>query len=141
MPWETKRLSKPVTIMQFVNLMEKFIGEAQAHIAIAEYLGRGRLMKRVEYRSSIAATQRFTEKTLAGSLGAAASGAIVESFLLTWGLKNGAGLRYIQHRTCRAVRKPRSSLSALSCFNTDEPEQIKKFFHDNGKIYCPVHQY
>ena len=29
--WERKRLSKPVTIMQFVNLMAKFVGEEEAN--------------------------------------------------------------------------------------------------------------
>lgn len=87
-PWETKRLSKPVTIMQFVNLMTKFIGEAQAHIAIAEYLGDGEIDERGGVPEfELPQLKRFTEKTLAASLGAAASGAVVESFLSDLGSK------------------------------------------------------
>ncbi|RNC65282.1 MAG: GAF domain-containing protein [Desulfuromonadales bacterium] len=81
-PWETKRMSKPVTIMQFVNLMSKFIGEKQAHTAIAEYLGN----REIDAHGGVSEFElpklkRFTEKTLAGSVGAAAAGAIVESYL------------------------------------------------------------
>jgi sigma-B regulation protein RsbU (phosphoserine phosphatase) len=87
-PWETKRFSKPVTIMQFVSLMAKFIGENQAHIAIAEYLGDGEIDERGGVSEfELPRLKRFTEKTLAGSLGAAASGAIVESFLSDIGSK------------------------------------------------------
>ena len=87
-PWETKRMSKPVTIMQFVNLMEKFIGEAQAHNAIAEYLGEREIDEKGGVSEfELPQLKRFTEKTLAGSLGAAASGAIVESFLSDLGSK------------------------------------------------------
>jgi sigma-B regulation protein RsbU (phosphoserine phosphatase) len=87
-PWETKRLSKPVTILQFVNLMAKFIGEVPAHAAISEYMGDR------EINSSggvpefeLPNLRRFIEKTLAGSLGAAAAGAIVESYLTDIGSK------------------------------------------------------
>ncbi len=87
-PWETKRLSKPVTIIQFVNLMAKFIGEAQAHAAIAEYLGN----REIDERGGVSEFElpnlkRFIEKTLAGSVGAAAAGAIVESYLTDIGSK------------------------------------------------------
>ncbi|GFO66781.1 sodium/solute symporter serine/threonine phosphatase [Geomonas limicola] len=79
---ETKRLSKPVTIVQFVNLMSKFIGEPQAHAAIAEYLGE----REIDGRGGVSEFElpnlkRFVEKTLAASLGGAAAGAVVESFL------------------------------------------------------------
>jgi sigma-B regulation protein RsbU (phosphoserine phosphatase) len=87
-PWETKRLSKPVTIMQFVNLMSKFIGEAQAHNAIAEYLGDGKIEESGGVSEfELPQLKRFTEKTLAASLGAAASGVVVESFLSDLGSK------------------------------------------------------
>jgi sigma-B regulation protein RsbU (phosphoserine phosphatase) len=87
-PWETKRLSKPVTIMQFVNLMAKFIGEAQAYAAIAEYLGE----REIDEKGGVSEFElpnlkRFIEKTLAGSVGAAAAGAIVESYLSDIGSK------------------------------------------------------
>jgi phosphoserine phosphatase RsbU/P len=80
--WETKRLSKPVTIVQFVNLMSKFIGEQQAHASIAEYLGD----REIDGRGGVSEFElpnlkRFVEKTLAASLGGAAAGAVLESFL------------------------------------------------------------
>lgn len=87
-PWESKRLSKPVTIIQFTNLMTKFIGEAQARTAIAEYLGEREMDEREGVSEfELPKLKRFTEKTLAGSLGAAASGAVVESFLSDLGSK------------------------------------------------------
>jgi sigma-B regulation protein RsbU (phosphoserine phosphatase) len=80
--WETKRLSKPVTIVQFVNLMSKFIGEPPAHAAISDYLGE----REIDGRGGVSEFElpnlkRFVEKTLAASLGGAAAGAVVESFL------------------------------------------------------------
>ena len=69
---ETKRLSKPVTIVQFVNLMSKFIGEPQAHSAISDYLGE----REIDGRGGVSEFElpnlkRFVEKTLAASLGGA----------------------------------------------------------------------
>ena len=86
--WETKRLSKPVTIVQFVNLMSKFIGETQAHAAISDYLGE----REIDDRGGVTEFElpnlkRFVEKTLAASLGGAAAGAVVESFLSDIGSK------------------------------------------------------
>lgn len=79
---ENQRLSKPVTIIQFVTLMEKFIGKEDAHAAISTYLGDREVD---EYGGvpefELLHLKRFTEQTLAGFLGAAAAGAIVESFL------------------------------------------------------------
>lgn len=80
--WERKRLSKPVTIMQLVTLMSKFIGEEQAHTAIAQYIGD----REIDEKGSVSEFElpnlkRFVEKTLAASVGAAAAGAIVESYL------------------------------------------------------------
>jgi phosphoserine phosphatase RsbU/P len=80
--WETKRLSKPVTIVQFVNLMSKFIGEPQAHAAITDYLGE----RDIDGKGGVSEFElpnlkRFVEKTMAASLGGAAAGAVVESFL------------------------------------------------------------
>ena len=80
--WETKRLSKPVTIVQFVNLMSKFIGETQAHAAISDYVGD----REIDGKGGVSEFElpnlkRFVEKTLAASLGGAAAGAVVESFL------------------------------------------------------------
>ncbi len=87
-PWEAKRLSKPITIMQFVNLMSKFIGESQAHSAISEYLGESEIDERGGVSEfELPNLKRFTEKTLAASVGAAAAGAIVESYLSDIGSK------------------------------------------------------
>jgi sigma-B regulation protein RsbU (phosphoserine phosphatase) len=81
-PQETKRLSKPVTIIQFVNLMAKFIGTEEAHAAISTYLGDREVNETGGVSEfELLNLKRFTEKTLAGSLGAAAAGALVESFL------------------------------------------------------------
>ena len=86
--WEAKRLSKPVTIMQFVNLMAKFIGEGPAHTAIADYLGPREIDEHGGVSEfELPQLKRFIEKTLAGSLGGAAAGAIVESYLSDIGSK------------------------------------------------------
>ena len=86
--WETKRLTKPITILQFVNLMAKFIGEKPAHAAISEYMGD----REIDERGGVSEFElpnlkRFIERTLAGSVGAAAAGAIVESYLSDVGSK------------------------------------------------------
>lgn len=79
---ETKRLSKPITIMEFVTLLSKFIGQQQAHSAISEYMGD----REIDEKGGVSEFElpnlkRFIERTLAGSVGAAAAGAIVESYL------------------------------------------------------------
>lgn len=79
---ETKRLSKPVTITQFVSLMTKFIGESEAQLAIESYRGNRELDADGNVSEfELPNLKRFTEKSLAGSVGAAAAGAIVDSFL------------------------------------------------------------
>jgi len=83
---EGKRLSKPVTITQFVSLMSKFIGETEAQRAIASYGGSRELDAAGNVSEfELPNLKRFTEKSLAGSVGAAAAGAIVESFLSDMG--------------------------------------------------------
>ena len=80
--WERKRLTKPVTIVQFVDLMAKFVGEEQASNAIAVYLGGRKLDENGRVSEfELPSLKRFIEKTLAGAVGAAAAGAIVESYL------------------------------------------------------------
>ncbi|MFZ3208994.1 MAG: SpoIIE family protein phosphatase [Geobacteraceae bacterium] len=82
LPWETKRLSKPITIMQFTNMMAKFIGEPKAHAAISAYLGDREINENGGVSEfELPNLKRFIEKTLAGSVGAAAAGAIVDSYL------------------------------------------------------------
>ena len=83
---EVKRLSKPVTVSQFVSLMTKFIGPIEAQRAIETYHGgrdTGNDGNVSEF--DLPNLKRFTEKTLAGSVGAAAAGAIVDSFLSDMG--------------------------------------------------------
>ncbi|MDA8414771.1 MAG: SpoIIE family protein phosphatase [Desulfobacteraceae bacterium] len=83
---ETKRLSKPVTIAQFVSLMAKFIGEDEAQRAIESYRGNRELDADGNVSEfELPNLKRFTEKSLAGSVGAAAAGAIVDSFLSDMG--------------------------------------------------------
>jgi sigma-B regulation protein RsbU (phosphoserine phosphatase) len=85
---EVKRLSRPVTIEQFENLLAKFVGETQARAAVNDYFS-GRTPNRNGDISEfeLPDLKRFIEKTLAGSVGAAAAGAIVESFLSGMGSK------------------------------------------------------
>ena len=83
---ERKRISKAPTIMEFVDLMTKFIGEKQAHTAIASYIGDREIDERgslSEYE--IPSLKRFTERTLAGSVGAAPARIIIENYLATRG--------------------------------------------------------
>ncbi|MDD5286947.1 MAG: sodium:solute symporter, partial [Desulfuromonadaceae bacterium] len=83
---ETKRLSKPVSITQFVTLMTKFIGETEARKAIRHYVGnRAVNAEGLVPEFELPNLKRYTEKTLAGSVGAAAAGAIVDSFLSDMG--------------------------------------------------------
>lgn len=80
--WETKRLSKPVTIIEFVNLMENFIGEKEAHAAISSYLAEHEIdEKGMVSEFELPSLKRFAEKTIAGSVGSAAAKAIVENYL------------------------------------------------------------
>ncbi|HXE96563.1 MAG TPA: SpoIIE family protein phosphatase [Dongiaceae bacterium] len=79
---ERTRLSKPVTTEQFVTLMSKFIGEDEARQALNLYSSE----KNITGDGAISEFElpdlkRFTEKTLAGSVGGAAARAIVNNFL------------------------------------------------------------
>lgn len=79
---ERKRLSKPVTTDQFITLLSKFIGAAEARRALDSYASE----KNISPDSAISEfdlpnLKRFTEKTLAGSVGGAAARAIVNNFL------------------------------------------------------------
>ena len=83
-----KRLSRAPTIIEFVDLMTKFIGEKQAHAAIAQYLGNREIDQRgglSEY--DLPNLKRFTERTLAGSVGAAPARIIIENYLSARGSK------------------------------------------------------
>jgi len=85
---EKKRISRAPSVIEFVELMTKFIGEKQAHAAIAEYLGE----REIDERGSLSefelpGLKRFTERTLAGSVGAAPARIIIENYLATRGSK------------------------------------------------------
>lgn len=85
-PETRKRISKAPTIMEFVDLMTKFIGEKQAHAAIAGYLGD----REIDEKGSLSEYElpnlkRFTERTLAGSVGAAPARIILENYLAARG--------------------------------------------------------
>jgi phosphoserine phosphatase RsbU/P len=85
---ESKRLSKPVTINQFVSLMTKFIGENESQRALESYRGGRDLDADGNVPEfELPNLKRFTEKSLAGSVGAAAAGAIVDSFLSDMGTR------------------------------------------------------
>ena len=81
-----KRLSKPVTIPQFIALMGKFIGPKEAGQAMSAYL-KGRMIdsERSVPEFELPAMKRFVERTLASSVGAAAAGAIMDSYLSDMG--------------------------------------------------------
>ena len=87
-PTPLKRISKAPTVMEFVELMSKFIGEKPAYAAITEYLGD----REIDARGSLADHEiphlkSFTERTLAGYVGAAPARIILENYLSTRGSK------------------------------------------------------
>ncbi|MBE9485646.1 MAG: SpoIIE family protein phosphatase [Chloroflexi bacterium] len=87
-PIQRKRISKAPTIVEFVGLMSKFIGEKPANAAISEYLQD----RTIDTRGSLAdheipALKTFAERTLAGHVGAAPARIILENYLSTRGSK------------------------------------------------------
>jgi Na+/proline symporter/serine phosphatase RsbU (regulator of sigma subunit) len=79
---ERTRISKAPTIMEFVDLMAKFIGIKQAHTAISEYMGNREIDEKGGLsENDILKLKRFTELTLAGSVGAAPARIIVDKYL------------------------------------------------------------
>ena len=83
-----KRISKAPTVMEFVELMSKFIGDKQANQAITDFLED----REVDARGSLADHEiphlkSFTERTLAGYVGAAPARIILENYLSTRGSK------------------------------------------------------
>ena len=76
------RITRAPSIIEFVDLMAKFIGEKPAHAAISDYLGN----RDIDEKGSLSENElpklkRFTELTLAGSVGAAPARIIVENYL------------------------------------------------------------
>ncbi len=78
------RMTKAPSVIEFVDLMAKFIGEKQAHAAIGEYLSsRNRVIdeKGSLPEHELPQLKRFTELTLAGSVGAAPARIIIDNYL------------------------------------------------------------
>lgn len=76
------RITRAPSIIEFVELMAKFIGEKSAHAAISDYLGT----REIDEKGSLSEYElpklkRFTELTLAGSVGAAPARIIVDNYL------------------------------------------------------------
>ena len=79
---EKTRITRAPSIIEFVDLMAKFIGEKPAYAAISDYLGN----RDIDEKGSLSEYElpklkRFTELTLAGSVGAAPARIIVENYL------------------------------------------------------------
>lgn len=85
-PAQLTRMVKAPTIMEFVELIGKFIGKKQAESAIADYLGNQEIEASGKLSAEhLPALKNFTELTLAGSVGAAPAKIIVENYLATRG--------------------------------------------------------
>lgn len=85
---QRQRISKAPTILEFVELMSKFIGEKQANTVISEYLSQSD--HEIDQRGSLSDDEipklkSFTERTLAGYVGAAPARIILENYLSTRG--------------------------------------------------------
>jgi sigma-B regulation protein RsbU (phosphoserine phosphatase) len=77
-----ERISRPPNIVEFVELMTKFVGEKKANTAITEYLGKHEIDEKGRLSEfELADLRRFTEKTLAGSVGAAPARIILDNYL------------------------------------------------------------
>jgi serine phosphatase RsbU (regulator of sigma subunit)/Na+/proline symporter len=87
---QRQRISKAPTILEFAELMSKFIGEKQANTAISDYLRQSE--HEIDQRGSLSDDEipklkSFTERTLAGYVGAAPARIILENYLSTRGSK------------------------------------------------------
>ena len=81
-----KRISKAPTVLEFVELMSKFIGEKQAQSAISEYLKNQVINARGSLSDhEIPLLKNFTERTLAGYVGSAPARIILENYLAARG--------------------------------------------------------
>ncbi|WP_027389588.1 SpoIIE family protein phosphatase [Chrysiogenes arsenatis] len=80
---QRERITQAPSVREFEELMAKFIGEKQARVAIQRYLEVHDLApdtKRLPEKAVVAMKQ-FTERTLAGSVGAAPARVILENYL------------------------------------------------------------
>jgi Na+/proline symporter len=85
-PTQLTRMVKAPTIIEFVELIGKFIGKKQAESAITEYLSHQEIEANGKLSEEhLPALKNFTELTLAGSVGAAPAKIIVENYLATRG--------------------------------------------------------
>jgi Na+/proline symporter len=79
---ERTRITKAPTVIEFVDLMAKFIGAKQAHASISAYLGDSEIDEKGSLsEDELPKLKRFTELTLAGSVGAAPARIIIEKYL------------------------------------------------------------
>jgi len=80
------RISKAPTVMEFVELMSKFIGEKQAQSSITDFLKNQEIDARGSLSDhEIPHLKNFTERTLAGYVGAAPARIILENYLAARG--------------------------------------------------------
>ncbi|MFK5925658.1 MAG: SpoIIE family protein phosphatase [Desulfuromusa sp.] len=85
-PDKLRRISKAPTVMEFVELMSKFIGEKPAQAAIADYLSYQEIDSRGNLSDhEIPNLKSFTERTLAGHVGTAPAHIILENYLAARG--------------------------------------------------------
>jgi len=87
---QRQRISRAPTILEFTELMSKFIGEKQANTVISEYLRQSN--QEIDQRGNLSDEEipklkSFTERTLAGYVGAAPARIILENYLSTRGSK------------------------------------------------------
>lgn len=81
-----KRISKAPTVMEFVELMSKFIGGKQAQASITDYLKNQEIDSRGSLSDhEIPHLKNFTERTLAGYVGAAPARIILDNYLAARG--------------------------------------------------------
>ena len=82
MPTSLQRISKAPTVIEFVELMSKFIGEKPAQSAISDFLSQQEIDSRGALPDhEIPRLKSFTERTLAGYVGAAPARIIIENYL------------------------------------------------------------
>ncbi|HXV20677.1 MAG TPA: SpoIIE family protein phosphatase [Desulfuromonadales bacterium] len=79
---QAERISRAPTIVEFVDLMTKFVGEKRAHAAITDYVSSRKIDERGRLSEfDLADLRHFTEKTLAGSVGTAPARIILDHYL------------------------------------------------------------
>ena len=79
---QAERISRAPTLVEFVDLMTKFVGEKRAHAAITDYVSSRRIDERGRLSDfDLADLRHFTEKTLAGSVGTAPARIILDHYL------------------------------------------------------------